>query len=223
MGKRKIPPSSDRDGKVAKLSAFGFKVPAVTVTDNDADSVTSKQKATPPPRKFLESWKFGRPWLRYDQEQKLMFCDICVKSSVKNTFTSGCSIMKKECLVKHVKGTGMCSSFQFNDSLDSVGYIKQHIAFDLYFKLILKKKNLEVVKFLYSVLFPDHIDMVPTNKYMYVDTAVQTNLIIIIFFFLYFQTRTPTAQLCKGENLLPICRRLARSLFLKVKVPSLLP
>jgi sulfur relay (sulfurtransferase) complex TusBCD TusD component (DsrE family) len=50
--------------------------------------------------KFQDSWKFGRPWLRYDSKLKLMFCDICVNSQIVNSFTTGCDIMKKECVTK---------------------------------------------------------------------------------------------------------------------------
>jgi hypothetical protein len=32
---------------------------------------------------------------------KLMFCDICVNSQIVNSFTTGCDIMKKECVTKH--------------------------------------------------------------------------------------------------------------------------
>ncbi|KAJ8300978.1 hypothetical protein KUTeg_022497 [Tegillarca granosa] len=49
----------------------------------------------------MGSWKFRRPWLRYNAKTKLMFCDICVKAQVLNTFTTGCDMLKKKSVVKH--------------------------------------------------------------------------------------------------------------------------
>jgi hypothetical protein len=43
-----------------------------------------------------------RLW-EYDPKSKLMFCDICVGAQVVNSFTSGCSVMKKECVTKQLK------------------------------------------------------------------------------------------------------------------------
>jgi hypothetical protein len=57
-------------------------------------------------RKFIDTWKFNRPWLRYDPKSKLMFCDICVSAQVVNSFTSGCSVMKKESVTKHESKKG---------------------------------------------------------------------------------------------------------------------
>ena len=37
---------------------------------------------------------------------KLMFCDICVNSQIVNSFTTGCDIMKKECVTKHESRKG---------------------------------------------------------------------------------------------------------------------
>ncbi|KAJ8314507.1 LOW QUALITY PROTEIN: hypothetical protein KUTeg_006657 [Tegillarca granosa] len=109
MGKRKLPFSDNNTNKVAKLSAFGFKTPGLNLVSNENSpanvDIPVKTTSSASSRKFLETWKFGRPWLRYDSEQKLMFCDICIRACVKNSFTVGCDVMKKECVVKHAKGT----------------------------------------------------------------------------------------------------------------------
>ncbi|XP_055957766.1 DNA ligase 1-like isoform X2 [Patella vulgata] len=43
-----------------------------------------------------ENWNFGNPWLRIDVYTQKMFCSICENSKVTNSFTSGCSVLKKE-------------------------------------------------------------------------------------------------------------------------------
>ena len=64
--------------------------------------------------KFIDTWKFNRPWLRYDPKSKLMFCDICVGAQVVNSFTSGCSVMKKECVTKHESKKGLQDKVSFS-------------------------------------------------------------------------------------------------------------
>jgi len=44
----------------------------------DASVMSSDCAKTPSKRKFLEIWKVGRPWLRFDSINKLMTCDICI-------------------------------------------------------------------------------------------------------------------------------------------------
>ena len=86
---------------MTKLSAFGFSSGA---NDNSVSQPVSPKPPTlvsatpssPSTRKFMDTWKFNRPWLWYDPKSKLMFCDICVSAQVVNSFTSGCSVMKKE-------------------------------------------------------------------------------------------------------------------------------
>lgn len=60
-----------------------------------------------PARNFKDSWKSGNAWLRYDSKLKVMFCDICLKAQKTNSFTSGCTIMKKENVTKHSQNKGM--------------------------------------------------------------------------------------------------------------------
>ena len=47
-------------------------------------------------RKFIESWKNGRPWLRFDIENETIKCDFCVKycPSKDNNFVVGCKDLK---------------------------------------------------------------------------------------------------------------------------------
>ena len=109
MGKRQleIPNSSS---KMTKLSAFGFSSgandnsvsqPVSPKPPKKASTLVSATPSSSSTRKFMDTWKFNRPWLRYDPKSKLMFCDICVSAQVVNSFTSGCSVMKKECVTKH--------------------------------------------------------------------------------------------------------------------------
>jgi hypothetical protein len=52
----------------------------------NASTVVRTTPSSPSTRKFIETWKFNRPWLRYDPKSKLMFCDICVSVQVVNSF-----------------------------------------------------------------------------------------------------------------------------------------
>ena len=45
---------------------------------------------------------------------KLMFCDICVNSQIVNSFTTGCDIMKKECVTKHESRKGKLLDIIYN-------------------------------------------------------------------------------------------------------------
>ena len=62
-----------------------------------------------PIRQFKEVWKSGNQWLRYDSQLKSMLCDLCIRAGKKNTFTTGCHIMKKENVSKHSSSKGRLS------------------------------------------------------------------------------------------------------------------
>lgn len=64
-------------------------------------------KAAKSERTFKDSWKIGRPWLKYDASNKTMSCDTCIKAQRSNTFTCGCTILKKESVTKHEKSKGI--------------------------------------------------------------------------------------------------------------------
>lgn len=113
MGKRKVPLTSleEKENKVPKLSAFEFitaRSSELKTVDTPSNSDVLPQCGTPSKgtRKFLQSWQCSRPWLRYESKENLMYCDICINAFVKNTFTVGCSILKKECITKHEKSNG---------------------------------------------------------------------------------------------------------------------
>ena len=57
-------------------------------------------------RCFHDEWKEGRPWLRYDTDSHVMFCDYCMKGNMKgdkNVFIKGCSNFKMEAMKFHEK------------------------------------------------------------------------------------------------------------------------
>jgi hypothetical protein len=58
------------------------------------------------PRAFQESWKIGKTWLKYDNETKSMLCNLCLKHKKTNSFTSGCTVLKKDSVSKHSKCKG---------------------------------------------------------------------------------------------------------------------
>ena len=81
MGKRKLDFSSPSQSKLTKLSAFGFSTanssnvvsetsssPKPSSRSKGASTNVTPDAKTPSTciRKFQDSWKFGRPWLRYD-------------------------------------------------------------------------------------------------------------------------------------------------------------
>ena len=57
-------------------------------------------------RAFQESWKVDNNWLRFENESKSMYCDLCIKVQNSNTFTVGCNILKKDSVTKHAKSKG---------------------------------------------------------------------------------------------------------------------
>jgi hypothetical protein len=71
-----------------KLSAFGFSFGAndnsvsQPVSPKNASTLVSATPSSPSTHKFMDTWKFNRPWLQYDPKSKLMFCDICVSAQV---------------------------------------------------------------------------------------------------------------------------------------------
>ena len=56
-------------------------------------------------RKFLDKWKFGRPWLCHDDTKKHMYCDVCRRHArpgeKKSVFVAGCSSFKLESIMAH--------------------------------------------------------------------------------------------------------------------------
>ena len=62
---------------------------------------------------FKGNWKVGSAWLRYDAKSELMFCDFFIKAQCQNIFTKGCSVFKKESVVKHIQNKGNSSRYLF--------------------------------------------------------------------------------------------------------------
>ena len=62
----------------------------------------------------------------YDPKSKLMFCDICVSAQVVNSFTSGCSVMKKESVTKHESKKGKTKFLFLNCFLYVIGKLRQY-------------------------------------------------------------------------------------------------
>ena len=55
-------------------------------------------------RRYNTGWAEDRPWLRYDCEQKVMYCVWCRnydRNTERNEFVKGCSSMKVERIKKH--------------------------------------------------------------------------------------------------------------------------
>ncbi|KAK6179567.1 hypothetical protein SNE40_011895 [Patella caerulea] len=126
--KRKIEqPSSTSDRRVSDF--FNILPPKCPKTTDDTDMISSRpsdditaldvelipQKTTAEKnfekrkilsafgksRSFRDEWKFSNPWLRYDAATKTMFCSTCELAKVTNSFTTGCSVLKKECITAH--------------------------------------------------------------------------------------------------------------------------
>src|SRR5207248_6250950 len=57
-------------------------------------------------RKFRTEWSAGRAWLHYDPLRRVLLCSLCEKARVDNIFVRGCSVLKKENIVKHEKAKG---------------------------------------------------------------------------------------------------------------------
>ena len=90
-------------------ASFGKKDPSKPSSEdrkktkrlNDAVYDQSKRK-----RCFQEAWKVGRPWLYYDPEQDLMFCQLCKvnkhgHAEVKGSFVVGTSSFQHTSVTRH--------------------------------------------------------------------------------------------------------------------------
>ena len=79
--------------------------------DSDNESETS-QLGTPSKsakRLFKDYWlsdpEFSS-FLKYDACKKVMLCKMCLQCQYINSFTTGCSVMKKESIIKNTKSKG---------------------------------------------------------------------------------------------------------------------
>ena len=76
------------------------------------DPSASASSVSEPPCKqrklhdFMDSWTKSRPWLRYDNEAKVMYCDWCLQSKKKNPFTTDCRNFRTSTLDRHVSLPG---------------------------------------------------------------------------------------------------------------------
>lgn len=79
---------------------------------SESDKIESKRKyeANRSERKFMDSWKEGRPWLLFDHEKNHMTCTLCVDHFAngpnqnlnlhgQNKFITGCSNKKLSTIV----------------------------------------------------------------------------------------------------------------------------
>ena len=78
------------------------------------DTPAEHKKRPPVERKFVLSWKEGRPWLMYLEEKKVMTCSSCIEFygesapinpnlKGQNTFLVGCNNIRLSALVDHEK------------------------------------------------------------------------------------------------------------------------
>jgi hypothetical protein len=70
-------------------------------------SKIAKTSNSPVIRHFQDSWLTTFPFLSYNANKKEMICKLCVKCQYVNTFTSGCNVLKKESITKHMKTKGI--------------------------------------------------------------------------------------------------------------------
>lgn len=52
--------------------------------------------------KFNQTWLITYPWLRFDEDKKLMFCNWCEAAKYTNIFVSGCDNFKEQSLKRHL-------------------------------------------------------------------------------------------------------------------------
>ncbi len=69
----------------------------------DSASVASHAKTPNDNRQIQEYWFKEFPWLVYDKERNLFFCQYCTSDQLSNVFTKGRSAEqpRKDCLTKH--------------------------------------------------------------------------------------------------------------------------
>ena len=51
-------------------------------------------------RVFKEDWKLQFKWLEYNKER--MFCNVCCRTRMKNSFTTGCMNFQHSTRVRHI-------------------------------------------------------------------------------------------------------------------------
>jgi len=69
--------------------------------------VTIKTTATAADqRTFQHQWQSNNPWLKYDAVRKAMFCTLFLEAGMTNTFTEGCTMIKKDNVTKHGETKG---------------------------------------------------------------------------------------------------------------------
>jgi hypothetical protein len=68
--------------------------------------MTRSQKIKSDNRSFKDVWLSEFKWLDYNAKSKTMYCKICIQFQKSNSFTPGCSMLKKDNISKHEKSKG---------------------------------------------------------------------------------------------------------------------
>ena len=90
------------------MATIGNKRPLDS--DESNDPVSKKIKSDN--RSFKDVWLSEFMWLDYNAKSKTMYCKICIQFQKSNSFTSGCSMLKKDNISKHEKSKGNKKEWQ---------------------------------------------------------------------------------------------------------------
>ena len=117
-GKLKRPAPADNfpdkveSGKQAPTPALPVPIASTATASPSPDPSPGPAKKPKNDRCFRDSWKSGRPWLSYDSDAGVMFCNLCIKHQAKtknmakivsHTFITGCKNIKKSAIEDHGK------------------------------------------------------------------------------------------------------------------------
>ena len=119
---------------ISGLKFYAGATPGVKRKSSESESVAKRKERqkryeeSRPDRKFIESWKDGRPWLKYNPECKQMTCEICVNfygsgSTLnsnnnlrgQNKFITGCSNLKISTIIDHETSKGHITAVEKTD------------------------------------------------------------------------------------------------------------
>lgn len=63
-------------------------------------------------RSFQNAWKKDFSWLHYDEENKIMSCQVCTKFDTSGTFVTGCNNLRLQTVRIHNKSKGIIWAWQ---------------------------------------------------------------------------------------------------------------
>lgn len=102
------PKSTENESKKRKETSDDTSKDTSNETNNETNNVPKIITTEKSTRKFMSDWTVGRPWLRFENEEQLMYCDVCQKfdttrGRIKNAFICGTNNFRSSAVKDHQK------------------------------------------------------------------------------------------------------------------------